>query len=102
MPQPLPQLVPMQALITNPVLHASVTGLSMASIASPATVQTPGLSVSPSASEATEPSMCTPRSTPSVAVPTYSYIPPKEDYMRTATHEIPSQLWQKTVREQEE
>ena len=51
MHQASPQLMPMPMQIANPVPRALVPGLSMASMAFLVGVQTPGLSISPSASE---------------------------------------------------
>ncbi|KZV73294.1 hypothetical protein PENSPDRAFT_663154 [Peniophora sp. CONT] len=89
MPQaaPMPQFMPMPSFIANPMpVRALSSGLSigsmgMVSMASPAGVRTPGLSVSPSASEASEGSINTPRSTPGVVAPPYGYAVSKEAYV---------------------
>eukprot|EP00918_Siedleckia_nematoides_P037457 GHVU01081228.1.p1 GENE.GHVU01081228.1~~GHVU01081228.1.p1 ORF type:complete len:466 (-),score=27.06 GHVU01081228.1:514-1911(-) len=88
--QPPMTLVPMPTFIANPMpVRALTSGLSMNSMAmgmvpmaSPAGVRTPGLSVSPSASEDSEASIHTPRLTPGVTVPSYGYALSKEDHMR--------------------
>ena len=79
MPLTLPLVMPVPALIANsiprralvPTLSMNAIPMGMASLAPPAGVGTPGLSVNPSTSDSSEASISTPRSMPDIAVPAH-------------------------------